>query len=182
VSLIGAARSVNVYNRMTKEEAERASIPPDSRGFYFRIHGDKANLAPPEAADWFRMNNVDLPNGDSVGVACPWKWPDAFEGLSTRDLYEVQLAVDAGEWGESVQAKDWVGLAVAKALRLDAEQDKHRIKALLKTWMKNNAFVVEKRSTQKGREKPFIVVGEWIDPTTLPTSQGGVHQVGKVGF
>jgi hypothetical protein len=174
VSLIGAARSVVVYNRMSKEEAEAAGIEPANRGFYFRTQNDKANLAPPEGADWFRMNNVDLPNGDSVGVACPWQWPDAFEGLSTRDLYEAQLAIDAGEWGESVQAKDWAGYAVASALRMDPAQDKHRIKALLKTWIANKALIVEKRSTPKGREKPFIMVGEWVDPTTLPTSQGGV--------
>lgn len=71
-SLIDAARSVNVYNRMTEDEAQNANIPPEERAFYFRVSNDKANLAPPEKADWFRMNNVDLLNGDSVGVACPW--------------------------------------------------------------------------------------------------------------
>ncbi len=174
VSLIGAARSVVVYNRMSKEEADAAGVMQANRSFYFRTQNDKANLAPPEAADWFRMNNVNLPNGDSVGVACPWKWPNAFEGLSTRDLYEVQLAVDAGDWGENVQANDWVGHAVAKALRLDANQDQHRIKALIKTWTANKAFLVEKRPTAKGRKKPYVVVGDWVDPATLPTPKGGV--------
>jgi hypothetical protein len=169
VSLIGAARSVVVYNRMSKEEADAAGVQQADRGFYFRTQNDKANLAPPEAADWFRMNNVDLPNGDSVGVACPWQWPDAFDGISLHNLYAVQLAVDAGDWGESVQAKDWVGHAAASALSLDAEKDKGRIKSLLKTWISNKALVVEKRPTLKGREKPFVVVGSWVDPATLPT-------------
>jgi len=174
VSLIGAARSVNVYNRMSKEEGEAAGILQANRGFYFRVHNDKANLAPPEAADWFRMNNVDLPNGDSVGVACPWEWPDAFDGISTRDLHTVQVAIAAGEWGESIQAKDWAGHAVADALSLDAEKDKHRIKSLIKTWIANKALVIEKQPTAKGREKPFIVVGDWVDPGTLPTSKAEV--------
>jgi len=178
VSLIGAARSVVVYNRMTKEEAERAGVDPGDRGFYFRTQNDKANLAPPEAADWFRMNNVDLPNGDSVGVACRWEWPDAFEGLETRDLYKVQLAIDGAEWGENVQAQDWAGKAVATALGMDVGKDKHRIKALLRTWIASKALIVEKRSTPKGRPKPFVVVGSWVDPATLPTSQGGVGKVG----
>lgn len=171
VSLIGAARSVVVYNRMSKEEAEAAGVPATERGFYFRTQNDKANLAPPESADWFRMNNVDLPNGDSVGVACPWQWPDAFDGISTRDLYAVQLAIDGGEWGESVQAKEWAGHAVADALGLNAEKDKGRIKSLLRTWIANKALVVERRPTPKGRDKPFIVVGSWVDPGTLPTSK-----------
>jgi hypothetical protein len=178
VSLIGAARSVVVYNRMTKEEAERAGVDPDDRGFYFRTQNDKANLAPPEGADWFRMNNVNLPNGDSVGVACRWEWPDAFEGLETRDLYKVQLAIDAADWGESVQAKDWAGNAVATTLGMDAEKDKHRIKAMLRAWVENRALKIDRRRTDKGREKPFVIVGSWVDPTTLPTSQGGVGKVG----
>ncbi|EZP74909.1 Plasmid and phage replicative helicase [Novosphingobium resinovorum] len=124
------------------------------------------------------MNNVDLPNGDSVGVACRWEWPDAFEGLETRDLYKVQLAIDGAEWGESVQAKDWVGNAVATALGMDAEKDKHRIKALLRTWIASKALTVEKRPTAKGRPKPFVIVGSWVDSATLPTSQSGVGRVG----
>jgi hypothetical protein len=170
VSLIGAARSVIVYNRMTKEEATDASIKPVERGFYFRMHNDKANLAPPEAADWIRMNNVDLPNGDSVGVACPWEWPDAFDGIDLRHLYAVQLAVDDGEWRESIQAKDWVGHAIAQALQLDVSNDKGRIKNLLRTWVGNGALKVDKRRTDKSRDTPFIVVGSWVDPSHLPTS------------
>lgn len=174
VSLIGAARSVVVYNRMTKEEADSAGIDQENRGFYFRTQNDKANLAPPEGADWFRMESVDLPNGDSVGVAVPWQWPNAFEGLSTRDLYNVQVAIDAGEWADSSQAGNWAGKAVAEVLGLDVETDKGRIKSILKTWKGNRSLVVEKRSTPKGRDKPFLVVGEWVDPTTLPTLKSGV--------
>jgi hypothetical protein len=39
------------------------------------------------------MNNVSLDNGDQVGVACPWKWPELFEGLTTRHLIAVQKVV-----------------------------------------------------------------------------------------
>jgi len=177
VSLIGAARSVIVYNRMTKEEAERAGIEPSKRSFYFRMQNDKANLAPSEAADWVRMNNVDLPNGDKVGVACPWQWPDAFAGLSTRDLYEVQLAIAAAEWGSDTQAKDWGGQAVANALSLDVEKDKGRIKDLIKTWISTKALGVERRTNANGRERPYLVVGSWVDPATLNTSQGVVRKV-----
>jgi RecA-family ATPase len=75
---------VQVFNRMTPDEASLAGIAEDQRGFYFRVQNDKANLAPPDKASWYRMNNVSLDNGDQVGVACPWKWPELFEGMSTR--------------------------------------------------------------------------------------------------
>jgi hypothetical protein len=43
----------------------------------------------------------------------------------------AQQAVVAGIWRENVQAKNWVGIPVAKALGLDIDQpaDKARIKA-----------------------------------------------------
>lgn len=179
VSLIGAARSVIVYNRMTKEEGESAGIEPTQRGFYFRTQNDKANLAPPEAADWHRMNNVDLPNGDKVGVACPWKWPDAFDGVSVKDLYRVQMMVDKGNYRENVQARDWAGYAVAEVMGLDAGDptSKARIKALLRGWKATESLVVEMRVDPKKREeKPFLAVGKWVDPTAFDGSTGGQNE------
>lgn len=102
-SLIGKARSVQVYNRMTKEEGETLGVEETDRKFFFRVDNDKANLAPPEAGDWYRMNNQDLENGDSVGVACSWTPPDLFEGITSSHLYRVQQAVSQGDWRENVQ-------------------------------------------------------------------------------
>ncbi|MGQ7451852.1 hypothetical protein ACTGUK_10620, partial [Streptococcus suis] len=62
-ALIGKARSVQVYNRMTDEDAKTLGVEDAERKFYFRVDNDKSNLAPPEAGDWYRMNNQDLENG-----------------------------------------------------------------------------------------------------------------------
>lgn len=162
VSLIGAARSVIVYNRMTKEEAERAGIEPKFIGFYFRVQNDKANLAPPEGADWYRMNNVDLPNGDSVGVAAPWQWPDPFDGLTTWHLKEVQRRVDLEDWRIDVRAKDaWVGNLVAQVLDWDVEKKAGRIKDILRQWFATDMLREVERADATRRIRKFAGVGKW---------------------
>jgi hypothetical protein len=161
VSLIGAARSVVVYNRMTKEEGERAGIAPDQRGFYFRTQNDKANLAPPEAADWHRMNNVDLANGDSVGVACPWEWPDSFEGVTTWHLKQVQQRIGEGQFRRDVQASNWAGIIVADVLGIDPAKDRARIKDILKAWLQTDMLREVEGEDKHRKPRVFIEVGTW---------------------
>lgn len=162
-SLIGAARSVIVYNRMTADEAEAAGIAEDQRGFYFRTQNDKANLAPPEAADWHRMNNVDLTNGDSVGVACSWSWPDSFAGISTAKAMEVQRAVAEGEYRKDVRSgAKWVGTIIATVLAMDPDDDRKRLNTIIKQWIKNDVLREVEREDAKRMQKTFVEVGKWI--------------------
>lgn len=161
-SLIGAARSVVVYNRMTKEEGESAGIAPGQVGFYFRTQNDKANLSPPEAAEWHRMNSYELANGDQVGVACPWEWPDAFAGVTTAKLMEVQRAVADGSYRENVRSADWVGNIIAQKLGMDPDDDKRRIASILKQWIKNDVLRVVERDDEMRRPRKFVEVGTWV--------------------
>ena len=161
VSLIGAARSVIVYNRMTKEEGERAGIAPEQRGFHFRTQNDKANLAPPEAADWHRMNNVDLPNGDKVGVACPWRWPDSFDGVAVWHLKRVQQIVGEGKYRRDTQAKTWVGNVIAEVLDLDPKKARGRINDILKQWIETEMLIEVEGFDDARRPKTFVEVGTW---------------------
>lgn len=162
VSLIGAARSVNVYNRMTKDEAEKAGIDPKRAGFHFRIQSDKANLSPIEAADWHRMNNVDLDNGDQVGVACPWFWPDAFDGVKTWHLKRVQSLVGEGEWRLDIRSRDaWVGNVIADVLELDTKTHSAKIKTILKQWLDTDMLRVVEKEDKQRRPREFVEVGTW---------------------
>lgn len=165
ISLIAAARSVLVYNRMTKEEAESAGLPPEDASFIFRTTNDKANLSPPEKADWYRMNNVDLENGDKVGVACPWQWPDPFEGVSVAHLRRCQFAVAEGKWRESSQASAWVGNAIAPILELNPSKpnEKKRLGKIINEWIKSGVLEVVEQPDEKRMMKQFVVVGKWID-------------------
>ena len=190
IALINAARITLVMNPMSADEAERFGIKDQvERRSYVRIDDGKPNRAPPEKAWWMKKESVALGNGDDhgrsddVGAAAAWTPPNAFDGLCTRDLYNVQLAIDAGEYGDSAGASDWAGHAVADTLGfdLDDKTDSERVKSLLREWKKNKAFKVEKRSTKKGRDRPFLVVDKWVDPATLPTSKTGVGTSGESG-
>lgn len=163
-ALIGKARSVVVYNKMTADEAASLNVAEDQRRFFFRIDNDKANLSPPEATDWYRMNNVDLENGDSVGVACSWTPPDAFDGITTHHLIQVQKAIGSGKWRENAQAKAWAGHAIAPVLGLDTEdkRDRKRITTILKKWVREGVLAVVLDEDEKRMEKEFIVVGRWV--------------------
>jgi hypothetical protein len=169
-ALVAASRSVRVLNPMSKEEGEQAGVG-DERRFYFRMDTGKANLAPPSTkAAWFRLHSIALGNGtpdapfddgDHVGVVAPWKWPDAFDGVTVSDLGKVQTAIEDGRWRENTQANDWAGYAVAKVLGLDASRkaDKARIAAMLKTWIKNGALVIVEGLDAKRMPRSYIEVG-----------------------
>jgi hypothetical protein len=163
-ALVGAARSVMVFNRMTKEEAEKLGIGETEARFFFRVDNDKANLAPPGSTSWYRMNNVDLDNGDAVGVACAWRARDLFEGITTAHLMQVQKLVAEGEWRDHAAAKQWVGHAVAQALVLDADdaRDKKRIGAMIKEWVKNGVLEVVEGEDAARIKRKFVVVGNWV--------------------
>ncbi len=162
-SLIGAARSVVVYNRMTKEEGAEAGIKPEQVTFYFRTQNDKANLSPPEAAEWHRMNSYELANGDQVGVACPWEWPDAFAGVTTMKLMEVQRAVADGEWRKDVRSGDkWVGNIIAQVLAMDPEDDRKRVGNILKQWLKNDVLREVEKEAGHRKTAVFVEVGTWV--------------------
>jgi hypothetical protein len=164
-ALIGKARSVLVYNRMTAEEAETLGVDQADRRFFFRVDNDKANLAPPDATDWYRMNNVDLPNGDSVGVACAFTPPDAFDGISVSHLMQVQRGIADGKWRADQRAKAWAGHVIANVLGLDPTDKKHikRISLVIRKWVAEGALMIVKDEDEKRMEKDFIVVGRWVN-------------------
>jgi hypothetical protein len=165
-----ACRMVRVINRMTKEEADKAGV--DNHRLYFRTYIDKNNLAPPaETSEWYKLVSVDLGNGpfgpnvvggDSIGVVDNWYWPDATQDLTGRDFEAVAFAIRKGNWRADVQAKDWVGWAIAKALGHDLNRraDKAKVKQLIAYWIKTGALVVVEELTAKREKKKFVRVTE----------------------
>jgi hypothetical protein len=161
-ALTDAARSVIVYNRMSEEEASLAGVPMDQTGFYFRTQNDKANLSPPEKAEWYRMNNVDLANGDQVGVASPWEWPDVFAGISTDKARQVQRAVSEGRWRKDPRASNWVGNIIGTVISMDPEKDRKRITGIIKQWVKTGVLAEVEGVDADRHTKWFVEVGKWI--------------------
>lgn len=165
-ALVAAARSARVLNKMSEEMREQAGVKSDPATI-FGIDRDKANLAPAGARKWVRMATVDLGNGDQVGVAEPWHFPDAFDGVSVKDLLSVQNEVQR-RWdvGRPPRFSDqsgveWVGHIVAEFLELDAEDDKRRIRKIVADWIKSGALRKTEFVDARREKRPVVEVGEW---------------------
>lgn len=161
-ALLNAARSGRVLNRMSDDLKEDAGIPATDLRTYFAVTRDKANLAPAGKRQWRRMESVTLANGESVGVAEVWEWPDTFDGMDVADLLAVQNAIEGKQPRFSDQAgDDWAGCIVAEVLGLNATSDRKRIKKMLTTWLKSGALVKGSKMGPIRKPVPTIEVGEW---------------------
>lgn len=161
-----ACRSVRVLNRMTEQEAKNSGV--DNRRLFFSVLDDKPNLAPPaEKRDWFKLVSIDLGNnplggvgGDSVGVATRWEWPDPLDGVTGGDFERAAAAIKAGQWRANSQAKDWVGLPVAKALGLSlaVKPERAKVAGLIKIWRTSGALVEVEKTDERRKVKKFVEV------------------------
>jgi hypothetical protein len=166
-ALLAAARSARVLNQMTPDEAAKAGV--EMPRLHFRVHNGKANLAPPEATAWFKLEPTVLPNGetefdgDSVAVVTPWAWPDPFDDVTVHDLRKAQDLIASGEWAENIQANNWAGKAVAQVLGVDLDEpsEKQKVKTIIRRWIREKVLRVEyQHDARTGRDRPMVVVGE----------------------
>jgi hypothetical protein len=149
-ALLAAARSGRVLNKMRDDMKAEAGVRDDP-STYFAVTRDKANLAPVGERVWRRMASVHLSNGDSVGVAEAWKWPDTFDGVSVDDLLRVQRALKGKGRRYSDQAgDDWAGVT-----------DRKRIKKMIEDWLKSGALVKGQKTGPIRKPVPTVEVGEW---------------------
>lgn len=163
-ALVGAVRSGRVLNPMSADEAARAGLLTHID--HFRIdRGGKSNLARlSDHAIWFQKLGVDMPNGDEVAVVRPWKWPDAFEGISKEMTLKVRtrLAELDPPARANPQAKNWAGYIIADVVGIDASDKAGRARVLrmIKTWLNTGVLLQEERhSPRDGRDIPVILPG-----------------------
>lgn len=172
VSLIGAARSVRVLNRMTEDEAKDAGIANDDRFGYFNIHQGKANLTKRAAKrDWRFLESVPLGNGhgltkpqDFAPVVREWKWPSTEEvaGRITDEQKERLASLLNGQAYKSArQAKEaWAGMAVMAAMDMDPD-DKASASAaasILKALLAEGVLRIDERRDERSRTMLKYVV------------------------
>jgi hypothetical protein len=160
-ALVNAARSVRVLNPMTEQEAQQAGV--ENRRVYFRANDGKSNYGPLEGAVWHQLTPVELPNGDSVAAVNAWKFPSAFDGVTTAHMTQVRGLAADGEYRSDAQSPLWIGEAVAEVLGLDAVDHKKRIRALLKVWIDTGVLKVEQRKDSTRRQRSYVVPGDWTD-------------------
>jgi hypothetical protein len=175
-AMINAARSCLVLQQMSREAAEEFRVEAVDRKRYFSIYDDKNNKAPPAAkAEWYEFVSVGLGNEnvgshgpeDSIGAIRRWVPADAFGGVSTRSLYNVQKTIEenpdnARKYPSSPR---WVGKLVARELDLniDNEGDARRIKTMLRTWLSTGALKTVERQNEKREAVEYIEVGKWAE-------------------
>ncbi|NZD50523.1 bifunctional DNA primase/polymerase [Rhizobium leguminosarum] len=178
VSLIGAARSVRVLNRMSDEQASEAGIDKADRFGYFSVNYGKANLTPLSSKlDWRRLVSVPLGNGrgltkpqDFAPVVAEFKWPTAEEiaqDVTADHLAAIKSLLDGQDWRASDQSNEWAGYAVGRVLDMDADEkgDKRKIIRLMDNWMKHGDIVKHRLQDLKTRKLvPYIKSSNWVDP------------------
>lgn len=170
VSLIGAARSVRVLNRMSEEQAGEAGIDKADRFGYFYTTYGKSNLTPlSHKAEWRHLVSTPLGNGtglaqpqDFAPVVTEWQWPSAEEvaGELTEDQRaSILAAVSASDYKKSPKAKNWVGGAVAYAVGLDLDDNTQRKRAasLVSALMREGALVEREERDPVRRELAVFV-------------------------
>lgn len=170
VSLLAAARSARVLNRMSDEQATAAGVPPVERFSYFSVSRGKSNLSAMSGdLEWRRLHSVPLGNGagltkpqDHAGVVTEWQWPgkaDLVDSVGPDKLSRICAEIDMADYRENEQAKDWVGQVVAYVLGLDATDraEKRRIKSMVTAWIEDGTFkIVEGRDPVRRTAKKFV--------------------------
>lgn len=184
VSLIATSRSARTLTKMTAREANIMGVEKHWR--YFRFGDAKNNLAPPAAGDkvdWLELRSIGLGNGPSggnsvthsatgsldaeiggdwVGVVCR-----ADTGLITRHDVASDTRGEAlrligegeGQWRLDARSPDsWVGVPIGIALGIDHTDDdeKKRLKAIVKDWIDAKILVVVSRKDAQRKTRAFV--------------------------
>lgn len=170
VSLIGAARSVRVLNRMSEEQAGEAGIDKADRFGYFYTTYGKSNLTPlSHKAEWRHLVSTPLGNGtglaqpqDFAPVVTEWQWPSAEDvagDLTEDQRASILAAVSASDYKKSPKAKNWVGSAVAYAVGLDLDDNvqRRRASSLVTALMREGALVEREERDPVRRELAVFV-------------------------
>jgi phage/plasmid primase-like uncharacterized protein len=165
-ALIGSVRVARAINPMDPDEAARFGL--DTHIDHFRIEAaGKNNLArPADKAEWYVREGIPVPNGDYCAIVERWAPPDPFEGITVEHSKRVQVRLmqsTPGEWRESPQASNWVGVLVGEICQLDHEDraEKSKIKSLIKSWMASDILAIDRvKDPRNGREIPSVICGK----------------------
>lgn len=166
ISLVGAARSVEVLNKMTAAEAARLGVEQNWR--YFSVDHGKANMSPLRDREWFKLESVFLDNGnalhagDNVGVATKWAPPSLTEGITDSDFDRCSAAIKGGEWREDSRAQDWIGKPIAATLGLDLTSPAARMKtrAVVDSWIEEGKLALVQGVDDRRRPRSFVEIAE----------------------
>jgi hypothetical protein len=169
-AFIDACRSVRILETMTDDEAKKQKIEQHRR--YFRAFSGKLNFAPPtDKSAWYQLTSVPILNGplayfaidggnggDNVGVVEAWELPSSSEvDLTPEHRTAIEVAIRQSDWRENTQSGMWVGKAIAPILGLDPEDDKPKLKKLVKKLISDRVLKVIPGKTTTRKPCLFVV-------------------------
>lgn len=161
VSLIGAARSVRVLNRMSEDQATQAGVAIEDRFGHFSVTYGKSNLTPLNSKlDWRKLESVPLGNDrgldkpqDYAPVVTAWEWPTKealAESVDASKAELVRVRVRNGDYTENWQAASWVGVVVADIMGIELPPGREktiehkRVERLIEGWLETGMLRKER--------------------------------------
>jgi hypothetical protein len=100
-----------------------------------------------------------------------WSYPQASEMIDPEVIHWLRREVKDNNYRRDVQAKDWVGNAVAARLKLDVRNDKVQIKGILKELFKNGTLTTRMGTDAKRMAREYVAPG--VLPQTVADAMAG---------
>jgi hypothetical protein len=157
---------VRLINRISSKAAEEIGIPAEQCWKYLRVDYGKPNLKPPEKATWVRLVSIEIGNGDlghdgeKVQTVASWRFPKATDLVSNDDAAWLRREVERGEYRNSPLSPDWVGVALARRLKLDAKDNRAQLAAIIKALLDDGTLEVRQETGGSDRKlHPFVRSG-----------------------
>jgi hypothetical protein len=174
-AIINAVRSCRVLNQMSRLLAEQAGIDDKDRCRYIRIDPGKRNMAPPEAARWMKLENVEIANGDHVQALTNYEF--RIEMTSSDDDRRWLRLVMAQKHAFRVapQSEQWLGKAMADHFgrNLTVQGDRIWLQKIIKRWDDDGLIRRQEMPDDNRKLRDFWVLGDAVkeEPSKLNPQQ-----------
>jgi AAA domain len=166
-SIVNAVRSCRVLNQMPKVVAEGLNPPiaDKDRCRYIRIDSGKRNMAPPEAAQWMQLHNVQIANGDFVQALDHFEMRVQTTNPDEDRVWLRNVMFKHGGFRTSSQSDNWLGVAMAQHFDRDAtnEGDRRWLNKIIKRWEGDGLIKKKDLKDEKRNMRPHWVLGDSVN-------------------
>jgi hypothetical protein len=173
----GAVRVALTLSTMSQEEAEKFGIPAEHRRRHFRLDGAKSNYAPVQDAEWWRLDGIEIENGETVAACSPWTPPSPTASMDMADCCAALRKLHDGRDGypyaeQTRNTGDGWGGSVLTAMGMTPAQAKY----LLSQWVKEGVLTVEECPSPRGKTRlGYVVNMARVSEMEREIPKGGQH-------
>jgi hypothetical protein len=150
----GAVRVALTLSTMSQEEADKFGIPPEQRRRHFRLDGAKSNYAPVQDAEWWRLDGIEIENGETVAACSPWTPPSTLSALSMDQCVAALKILAAGIDGCPYAVARKTGPHWAGSVLVGMGCTEAQAGAFLAAWVTEGTLEeIEGKSTRRGHTR-----------------------------